>query len=109
MLIKFYTERDSSKEIWYQSFKEKNNSSHSSLQHEISFFWLLLTFDSLFTNISLEENIEIYANTLFKNTDRVEGLSKIEFKELSSFGTKFLIFLTECSTSKSMESLWVHL
>ena len=38
-------------------------------------------FDSLFTNVPLKETIHISANTLFENIDRVEGLSKIEFKQ----------------------------
>ena len=38
-------------------------------------------FDSLFTNIPLKETIHISANTLFENIERVEGLSKIEFKQ----------------------------
>ena len=66
--------------------------------------------DSLFTNIPLEEIINICTNTLFENTEKVEGLSKIEFKELLSLATKESYFiLTNSSTSKSMESLWVHL
>ena len=44
--------------------------------------------DSLFTNIPLEETINICTNTLFENTEKVEGLSKIEFKELLSLATK---------------------
>ena len=43
-----------------------------------------LDVDSLFTNIPLEETIDICTNTLFENTEKVEGLSKIEFKELLS-------------------------
>ena len=38
-------------------------------------------FDSLFTNVPLKETIHISANTLFENIERVEGLSKIEFKQ----------------------------
>ena len=41
-----------------------------------------LDVDSLFTNIPLEVTIDICANTLFENTEKV-GLSKIEFKETS--------------------------
>ena len=41
---------------------------------------------------------------------KVEGLSKIEFKELLSLATKESYFIFNGnSTSKSMESLWVHL
>ena len=47
-----------------------------------------LDVDSLFTNIPLEETIDICTNTLFENTEKVEGLSKIEFKELLSLATK---------------------
>ena len=36
---------------------------------------------SLFTNIPLEEITDICTNTLFENIERVEGLSKIEFKK----------------------------
>ena len=47
-----------------------------------------LDVDPLFTNIPLEETIDICTNTLFENTEKVEGLSKIEFKELLSLATK---------------------
>ena len=47
-----------------------------------------LDVDCLFTNISLEETIDICTNTLFENMEKVEGLSKIEFKELLSLATK---------------------
>ena len=41
---------------------------------------------------------------------KVENLSKIEFKELLFLATKeSILFLTESSKNKSMESLWVHL
>ena len=40
-----------------------------------------LDVDSVFNNIPLEETIDICTNTLFENTEKVEGLSKIEFKE----------------------------
>ena len=47
-----------------------------------------LDVDPLFTNIPLEETIDICTNTLFENTEKVEGLSKIEFKELLSLAAK---------------------
>ena len=52
------------------------------------FFMGNLDVDSLFTNIPLEETIDICTNTLFENTEKVEGLSKIEFKEPLSIATK---------------------
>ena len=53
-----------------------------------------LDVDSLNTNIPLEETIDICTDTLFKNTGRVQGLSKIEFKELLSLVTEesYIIF-----------------
>ena len=47
-----------------------------------------LDVDSLFTNIPLKGTIDICANTLFENKEKVEGLSKIKFKELLSLATK---------------------
>ena len=47
-----------------------------------------LDVDSLFTNIPLEETIDICTNKLFENMKKIEGLSKIEFKELLSLATK---------------------
>ena len=41
-----------------------------------------LDVNSLFTNIPFEETIDNCTITLFENTEKVEGLSKIEFKEL---------------------------
>ena len=48
---------------------------------------------SLFTIIPHEETIDICANTIFENTERVEGLTKIEFKELLSLATKESYFI----------------
>ena len=55
-------------------------------QHDL--FMGNLDVDSLFTNIPLEETIEICTNELFKESETVEGLSKTEFKELLSLATK---------------------
>ena len=44
--------------------------------------------DLFFTNISLEETIDIYANTIFEHNERVESLSKMKFKELLSLTSK---------------------
>ena len=54
-----------------------------------------LDVDSLFINISLEEIIDICTNTLFENMEKVEGLSKIEFKELLSL-TSGVIYKFQC-------------
>ena len=48
--------------------------------------------DFLFTNIPLEDTIDICLNTLFENMEKV-GLSKIEFKKLLSLATQETYFL----------------
>ena len=55
-------------------------------QHDL--FMGSLDVNSLFTNIPLEETIEICTNELFKESETVEGFSKTEFKELLSLATK---------------------
>ena len=52
-----------------------------------------LDIDSLFTNISLKETIEICNKNLFKNSGIVYGLKKNEFKDLLSLATKELCFI----------------
>ena len=52
-----------------------------------------LDIDSLFTNIPLEETIEICTNNLFKNEDIVHGLKKGEIKDLLSLATKESYFI----------------
>ena len=39
-----------------------------------------LRVDSLFTSTPLDGTIDIWANTRFKNMEKLEGLSKIEFR-----------------------------
>ena len=48
--------------------------------------------DSLFTNIPLEEKINICCDTLLKETDICEGYSKSEFKTLLSLASKVSYF-----------------
>ena len=61
--------------------------------------------DSLFTNIPLEETIDICANTLFENTEKVESLSKIEFKELSFLATKESYFIFNGKLYKQVDGV----
>ena len=65
-----------------------------------------LDVDSLFTNISLEETIEICTNELFKESETVEGLSKTEFKGILSLATKDSHFIFDGTLYKSMVWLW---
>ena len=53
-----------------------------------------LDVDALFTNIPLNETIDICCQLLFKDTDRVDGLSRTEFRELLTIATteSFILF-----------------
>ena len=42
-----------------------------------------LNLDSLFTNVPLNETIEIYASELFKSSQAVSGLNKQQVLEIS--------------------------
>ena len=52
-----------------------------------------LEVDSLFTNIPLDETIDICINQLFENTDTVEGFTKSELKQLLCLATKESYFI----------------
>ena len=58
----------------------------------------------LFTNISLEETIDICANILFENTEKVV-LSKIEFKELLFLATKKSYFIFNGNLYKQVDGV----
>ena len=59
----------------------------------------------LFTNIPLGETIDICTNTLFENMEKVEGLSKIEFKELLSLATKESYFIFNGQLYKQVDGV----
>ena len=50
-------------------------------------------FDSLFTNIPLEETIYIFTNLLCNIEDVLKGINKSEFKSLLSLVTQELYFM----------------
>ena len=52
-----------------------------------------LDIDSLFTNIPLEETIEICTNNFFKSKGISHGFKKSEFKDLLSLATKESYFI----------------
>ena len=74
-------------------------------QHDL--FMGSLDVDSLFTNIPLEETIEICTNELFKESEIVEGLSKTEFKELLSLATKDSHFIFDGTLYKQIDGVAV--
>ena len=63
--------------------KDSFNFATEIVEQDSSKFMGSLGIDSLFTNIPLEETIEICIKNLFKNNDTVHGLKKSEFKLLS--------------------------
>ena len=67
--------------------------SEETVKQDSQFFMGNLDPDFLFTNIPLEETIDICLNTLFETMEKVEGLSKIEFEKLLSLATKETYFL----------------
>ena len=58
------------------------------VEQDSSHFMGPLDIDSLFSNISLEEIIEISTYNFFENSDIVHGLKNSDFKDLLSFATK---------------------
>ena len=63
------------------------------VEQDSEFFMGSLDIDSLFNNMPLEETVDICTNTLFENTERVDGLSKIEFTKLLSVAIKESSFI----------------
>ena len=64
-----------------------------------------LDVDSLFTNIPLDETIDICVNQLFENTDTVEGFTKSELKQLLSLATKESYFIFNGLLYKQIDSV----
>ena len=58
------------------------------VEQDSEFFMGNLDVDSLFTNIPVEETIDICTNTLFENMGKVEGWSKKELNKLLYLATK---------------------
>ena len=77
------------------------------VEQDSEFFMGSLDVDSLFTNIPLEETIDICTSTLFENMEKVEGLSKIEFKELLSLTTKESYFIFNRELYKQVDGVTV--
>ena len=61
--------------------------------------------ESLFTNLPLEETIDICCSELFKDTNRVEGLHKREFRQLMEFATKEMMFMFNGCYYKQVEGV----
>ena len=57
-----------------------------------SLFMASLDVDSLFTNIPLDETIEILTNKIYAGVDSVKGLSRSDFKRLLTVSTQGAVF-----------------
>ena len=71
----------------------------------LSFLCKGLDVDSFCTNIPLEDTIDICANTPFENTEKVERLSKIEFKELLFLAAKNPYFIFNGNLYKQVDGV----
>ena len=66
-----------------------------------------LDVDSLFTNITLEEAIDICASTLLENTERIAGLSRKELEEVLPLATKVSYFIFNGKLYKQVDGVVV--
>ena len=83
------------KEITINQFTVKDSFTFATeiREQKSQFVMASLDVDSLFTNIPLDETIEICSNVLFKNKNVVNGLNESQFKELLSLATKQSLFI----------------
>ena len=59
--------------------------------------------DSLFTNIPLEETIDICVTSLFQDVDTFEGFNKNKFRQLLHLATKELHLLFSEASNKQVD------
>ena len=71
------------------------------------FFMGSLDQDFPFTNMALEETIEIGTNEFFKVSETIEGIGKSEFKDLLSLATKDLHFVFDGTFCKQIDGVAV--
>ena len=80
------------------------------VEHDSEFLMGSLDVDSLFTNIPLEETIDVCTNTLFQNTEKLASLLKLNLRNFYPLLQKNpSLLLMDCSSSKLIKSLWVQL
>ena len=81
-LAKFLVPKLSS--ITFNEFTVKDSFAFAEeiVHQDSKFFMGSLDADSLFTNVPLEETINICTNLLYNNEDIIEGINKSEFKKV---------------------------
>ena len=69
--------------------------------------YYMASFDvtSLFTNVPLEETIDIIINTLFSDNDYIQGLDSVNFRKLLNFATKDILFYFGGKIYKQIEGV----
>ena len=92
-LAKFLVSKLSS--ITFNEFTVKDSFAFAEeiVHQDSKLFMGSLDVDSLFTNIPLEETINICTNLLYNNEDVIEGINKSEFKNLLSLATQESYFI----------------
>ena len=75
------------------------------VEQDSNFYMGSLDVDSLFTNISLEETINICTESIYDQNDSIESLNKSEFKELLSLATKESYFIFNEILSKQIDAV----
>ena len=75
------------------------------VEQDSNFYMGSLDVDSLFTNISLEETINICTESIYDQNDSIESLNKSEFKKLLSLATKESYFIFNEILSKQIDAV----
>ena len=66
-----------------------------------------LDVDSLFTNIPLDETINVFANIVYSEQDVIQGINKEEFRSLLPLTTKESYFIFNESLYKQKDGVAV--
>ena len=77
------------------TLKDSFESAKIICEQDTGLFMASLDVDSLFTNVPLEETINICANELFKSNSNIRGLNKKQITEMLSLTTKESIILSD--------------
>ena len=76
-------------------------------EQNAALFMVSLDVDSLFTNVSLEETINMCGNELFKTNNSIHGLNKKQITEMLSLTTKKSVFLFNMAFYTQVDSVAV--
>ena len=74
-------------------------------EQDVGLFMASLDVDSLFTNVPLEETINICVDELFKSNGSIHGLNKKQITKMLSLTTKESIFLFDMAFYTQVDSV----